>query len=115
MTYRAGALRCMAWRIGDDLWLASCVDLSLACQARSLREVRQQLHAQITSYVLEATTIHREHAEVLLGRKAPLKARLAFAFWRCLTTWPRFAAFQRREGVRIVTFHHQPTGWTLPP
>ena len=70
-------VRCMAHREGD-LWVAVCLDYSLAAQASSLREARSKLHAQIVDYVSNAFTVDAERAEELLTRRAPLLDRLRY-------------------------------------
>lgn len=46
-------MRCYAEKHGA-LWVAVCIDLSLAAQAESLAEARRKLDAQIKDYVLDA-------------------------------------------------------------
>ncbi len=84
-------VRCMAWQEGD-LWVAACIDFTLAAQANSLDEVRSKLHHQIAAYVNEAVTIDAAHAEELLTRHAPLVDRLRYAFWRGIARRPRLRA-----------------------
>lgn len=72
-------VRCMARREGD-MWVAVCLDFSLAAQGGSLSEARQKLHKQIFCYVKDAYTVDAKHAVELLSRKAPLADRLMFAW-----------------------------------
>jgi hypothetical protein len=72
-------VRCMARRDGD-LFVAMCLDFSLAAQGNTLEEARRKLQAQIADYVGQAFTVDREHAEELLTRKAPLRHRLLYWF-----------------------------------
>lgn len=65
-------LRCYAKRDGD-IWVAVCIDLSLAAQARTLQDAQAKLDAQILDYVTEAVAgPHREHCEYLLSRRSPV-------------------------------------------
>lgn len=70
-------VRCMARREGD-LYVAVCIDLTLAAQGKTFEEARDKLHGQIRDYVKQALTVDRKHAEVLLTRKGPLADRLWF-------------------------------------
>lgn len=70
MTLQNLFIRCYAYKTGD-LWVAVCIDLSLAAQADSLGEVRAKLAGQINDYVRSALNEDREHADYLLNRKSP--------------------------------------------
>ncbi len=72
-------VRCMARREGD-VFIAVCLDLTLAAQGATLSEAREKLHAQIESYVRDAFTVDRKHAVALLTRKAPLLHRIQYRF-----------------------------------
>ena len=74
-------VRCMARREGD-VWVAVCLDYTLAAQGATLPEARSRLHEQIVAYVREAFTTDVKHAAQLLTRKAPLTGRVAFAYNR---------------------------------
>jgi hypothetical protein len=76
MQKRERVFRCLVKRDGD-LWVALCVDLSLAAQADSLDEAKGKLEAQIADYIREAFA-EPEYAEQLLNRKAPLSQRVDF-------------------------------------
>lgn len=71
------------------MWVAACIDLSLAAQGESLTTAKARLHEQITAYVNEAVSVDAEHAEALLERRAPLQDRLRYAFWKALAQRPR--------------------------
>lgn len=90
-------VRCMAWPEGE-VWVAACIDLTLAAQGATRLQAQQRLHAQILSYVREAVTIDAEHAEALLGRRAPWRDRLRFAFWHAVAHRPRL----RRAAGRLL-------------
>jgi predicted RNase H-like HicB family nuclease len=64
----------------DGLWVAICVDLSLAAQGDTLEEVRRKLDAQIDEYMEDALSggIDNAHCEYLLTRKAPLSNILTY-------------------------------------
>lgn len=76
-------VRCIARRDGD-VYVALCLDFTLAAQGSTLEEARDKLHAQIASYVRDAFGVDRQHAAELLTRKAPLWHRLQFRIceWR---------------------------------
>lgn len=64
-------LRCYAVK-DEGVWVASCIDLSLAVQGDSFEEVKEKLEAMIGEYVYDATVGEdREYAGQLLTRKAP--------------------------------------------
>ena len=90
-------VRCMVWQEGG-LWVAACVDLTLAAQGASAEEARRRLHAQIAGYVAEAFTVDAAHAHELLARRAPLRDLVRFAFWDAVTHRPRL----RRTAGRII-------------
>jgi hypothetical protein len=70
-------LRCYAKQEGTQ-WIAVCIDLGLAAQADSLDHAKRKLESMINTYIQEALTIHREYANQLLSRKAPLSQQLAY-------------------------------------
>jgi predicted RNase H-like HicB family nuclease len=78
----------MAWQ-EQGVWVAACIDFSLAAQGSSLDDVKRKLHEQIRSYVEEAMTIDSAHAEGLLSRSAPRADVLRYEFWRLLRDRPR--------------------------
>lgn len=64
-------VRCFAERRGH-LWLAFCLDLSLACQADTLEEAKSKLDAQIREYIYDTLCGEdRQHEDLLLNRRAP--------------------------------------------
>lgn len=79
------SFRCYAER-EDGQWMAFCVDLTLAVQGESYEEVREKLHKQVISYVNEALTIDRDHAQELLNRRAPLAWMAKFHFYSFMST-----------------------------
>lgn len=91
-------LRCFATNyIG--VWEAFCLDLNLAAQGDSFDEVKSKLEAQIDSYIEEAMTIHREHAEQLLNRKAPFVLWARYYFLRFMGLLYRFASYFSADGL----------------
>lgn len=62
-------LRCMAFK-KRDLYVAVCLDLTLAAQADSMAEAKSKLESQIIDYLEEAVS-EKEYMEDLLNRKAP--------------------------------------------
>lgn len=65
---------------GKSQWVAICIDLSLAAQANSREEAIKKLESMIHSYVEDTLGKHREYAEQLLSRKAPLSQKI-FYHW----------------------------------
>ncbi|HGJ5874824.1 DUF1902 domain-containing protein [Arsenophonus apicola] len=77
-------LHCMIYPQGN-VYVAACLDLSLAAQADSLDEARKKLEEQIDSYLLEAHS-ELEYTEELLKRKAPLSMWLRYIsiYMKCI-------------------------------
>ena len=71
-------IRCYAERQGD-LWVAVCIDFSLAAQADSFDEARAKLSAQVRDYLDEAYS-EPEHTVQLLERRAPAPQIMRF-YW----------------------------------
>ena len=92
-------VRCMASRDGQ-VWVAVCLDFSLAAQGPSLDQARIRLHEQIRSYVLEAFSIDAQHAEVLLSRRAPWPDRLRY-HWVKLLSQLKLQALVYREALPL--------------
>jgi predicted RNase H-like HicB family nuclease len=76
-------LRCYAKK-EQSHWVAVCIDLSLAAQADSPKEAIEKLEAMIKTYVDEALTIHKDYADQLLTRKAPLSQLITYYHALCL-------------------------------
>jgi len=70
-------LRCYAKKEGNH-WVAVCIDLSLAAQADSSKEAIEKLESMMLSYIDDAFNKHKEYADQLLSRKAPLSQRLFY-------------------------------------
>jgi hypothetical protein len=71
-------LRCIAEPVGDQ-WQAFCIDFDLAAQGSSFEDAKQRLDDQIRSYVHDALVGEdKEHADVLLFRRAPLPMVVRF-------------------------------------
>ena len=73
-------IRCYAEKQGD-LWVAVCIDYSLAAQAETLDEVRTKLRAQIHDHLAEAFS-NPKYAEQLLTRRAPISHFIKYYFGR---------------------------------
>lgn len=69
-------LRCMAYQ-QNSVYVAACLDLSLAAQADSMQEAMDKLEAQMKDYIVEAFS-EPEYARQLLSRKAPISMRLKY-------------------------------------
>jgi predicted RNase H-like HicB family nuclease len=72
-------LRCYVKKENTQ-WVAVCIDLSLAAQANSSKEAISKLESMIQTYIEDALGKHKEYAEQLLSRKAPLSQRF-FYHW----------------------------------
>lgn len=72
-------IRCLL-KQEDGLWLAICLPYNLAAQAETEAEARSKLEAQILSYLRDAFGRHREHADYLLSRRAPVRYWAEYAF-----------------------------------
>ncbi|WP_162782118.1 hypothetical protein [Arenimonas caeni] len=76
-------LRAFAYQMPDGIWVAHCVDLSLAAQGDSYGEVRRKLHDQVVDYCKYVNSIDdAEFRRQLMRRPAPLGTR-AF-YWVAL-------------------------------
>ena len=73
-------LRCYAKK-QDGLWVAVCIDLSLAAQSADPLDAINKLNAQITDYVREAFSEPEYTEQLLTQRKAPLS--LVFKYYAC--------------------------------
>ena len=80
MQHEKRELLCIA-RGHADQWEAFCLDYDLAVQARSFDEARQMLSEVIATYVDDAMKEDEPARTRLLKRRAPLAARLVWA-WR---------------------------------
>lgn len=71
-------LRCMAYH-QDGVYVAACLDLSLAAQADSMKEAMDKLEQQIDALFDEVKEEPQYAKDLLLNRKAPLS--LWFKYW----------------------------------
>lgn len=71
-------IRCMAYKKGD-LYIAICLDLSLAAQANTMQEAMQKMEAQIDDYLNEVRQ-EPQYALQLLNRPAPFSQWLKY-YW----------------------------------
>jgi hypothetical protein len=73
-------LRCYAEHDGD-LWVAVCVDLSLAAQGDTPEEARHKLVEQMREYLLDALAGEDQaFGDILLTRKAPWQQVLKYHY-----------------------------------
>ncbi|WP_288454639.1 DUF1902 domain-containing protein [uncultured Enterobacter sp.] len=70
-------LRCMAYQ-QNGVFVAACLDLSLAAQADTMQEAMDKLDAQIHDFLEEAYSEPKYTAQ-MLSRKAPLS--MWFKYW----------------------------------
>lgn len=82
-------LRCYAKKDGD-VWVAVCIDLCLAAQGQSLKEVQRKLDSMSRSYIQEALEEDREYAYQLLTRKAPLSQIATYHWFKFLYECTKF-------------------------
>lgn len=74
-------LRCMAYR-QDGVYVAVCLDLSLAAQADTIQEAMSKLESQITDFVEEAISEPEFTIDLLNKRKAPVSLWVKyFSVW----------------------------------
>ena len=71
-------LRCYA-KQEAGLWVAICLDFTLAVQAETLPDAKRKLEEQIEFYVSEALN-DKEFGGQLLSRSAPLSSWLEYYF-----------------------------------
>jgi len=91
-------IRCIAMREGGQ-WVAICLPFDLAAQADTLNDVKAKLDAQIDTYLREALSGQdREHASMLLSRRAPMKYWalyfMAAAIQRIHAAWSPLVQFR---------------------
>ncbi len=70
-------LRCMAYQ-QNGVFVAACLDLSLAAQADTMQEAMDKLDAQIHDFLEEAYS-EPQYTAQMLSRKAPLS--MWFKYW----------------------------------
>ncbi len=71
-------LRCYA-KQEAGLWVAVCLDFTLAVQAETMLDAKRKLEEQIEFYVSEALN-DKEYGGQLLGRSAPVSSWLEYYF-----------------------------------
>lgn len=82
-------LRCMAYQ-QNGVFVAACLDLSLAAQADTMQEAMDKLESQVNDYLDEALS-EPEFAAQMLRRKAPVS--MWFKYWLIA-----FRMFFRKQG-----------------
>lgn len=96
-------LRCYAEKV-DGQWQAFCLDLSLAAQGESAVDVERKLLNMIREYVYDALVGQdKDHASMLLKRRAPLKYWMKFYLLVAC-----FKIGGLREGVEHLFFPPMP-------
>lgn len=70
-------LRCMAY-YQDSVYVAVCLDLSLAAQADSMKEAMDKLEKQIDAFLEEAKSEPQYAKDLILNRKAPMSLWLKY-------------------------------------
>lgn len=71
-------IRFFAYEMRDGVWVAHCVDFSLAAQADSFPAVQEKLHAQLVDYCayINSQSADPVYQRQLLNRRAPLGTRV---------------------------------------
>lgn len=93
-------LRCYGEKKGE-VWQAFCIDLNLAAQGDSMRDVRGKLNSQIESYLYDALEgDDRKYADQLLNRKAPLAFRAKYYLYRVMCV-----AAAAKDGIKDHIFN----------
>lgn len=97
-------LRFFAYQMPDGVWVAHCVDLSLAAQGDSLGEVRRKIHDQVVDFCEYVNSLDdSEFREQLLNRRAPWSTRAWY--------WIAFVA--HHLGIRVKpSASVPPESWT---
>ena len=72
-------LRGMIYREGD-VFIAACIDLTLASQASSPEEAFRKLNCQIEDYIKEAASEPKYALDLIKNRKAPLSWFLKYYY-----------------------------------
>ena len=75
-------LRCMAYKSGE-VYIAVCLDLSLAAQADSMKEAIEKLDKQVKDYLREAYA-DKKYTRQMLDRSAPFALWLKYYLFRIL-------------------------------
>ncbi|WP_424407832.1 hypothetical protein [Pasteurella sp. PK-2025] len=76
-------IRCMAYKKGN-LYIAVCLDLSLAAQADTMNEAIEKLDSQIRDFVEEVSS-DPQYASQLLNRPAPLSLWVKYYWFKFLS------------------------------
>ncbi|MDC4238427.1 hypothetical protein [Pasteurella multocida] len=76
-------IRCMAYEKGN-LYIAVCLDLSLAAQADTMNEAIEKLDSQIRDFVEEVNS-DPQYASQLLNRPAPLSLWVKYYWFKFLS------------------------------
>ncbi|KFC09018.1 hypothetical protein GTGU_01210 [Trabulsiella guamensis ATCC 49490] len=74
----------------EGVYIAVCLDLSLAAQADTMQEAMKKLDEQVKDYLTEARS-DPKYAEQLLSRKAPLSLWVKY-YWLQIKTKPGHCA-----------------------
>lgn len=97
-------LRCYGHQMGSKKWYGVCLELNLAAEAETSKELVDKLHEMILSYIdTVLDTEDQGSIGVLLSRKAPLKDWLTYYRIRLLNSienLPNNIIFKR-----VIPFH----------
>ena len=91
----------------DSLWVACCLDFTLAAQASTEKEALRKLMVQVGEYIEDATVgVDHAHANELLRRRAPLSEWLTFwAVYSWQKVRPMRCVEATFESVPLVPAH----------
>ena len=93
----------------DNVWVAVCLDYSLAAQGDTVDEAMEKLMHQIHEYVYDAIVgDDKEHVKYLATRRAPLSQWATYYWYKTLIG----ARFMRDEFTKLF---HRPLPLPLAP
>lgn len=95
-------LRCYGYRSSDGYYIGVCVDLNIAVQAGSPRELRSKMADSIVTYIdTVLDTEDRDSIPALMSRRAPIQDWIAYYLIK-------FIVFVRNFRGRFVFKEHIP-------
>lgn len=101
-------LRCYAKEEGD-LFVAVCIDLSLAAQGSSIEEAKENLDSQILFYLKDVVENEKDNLQYLVPRKAHWSQLLTYHYlkWRNKTigAGEKFQRYLRNPSLPSIPDH----------
>ena len=101
-------LRCYGYRSNEGPYIGVCVNLNIAIQADSPRELREKMSDAISSYIdTVLDTNDRDSIPVLMSRRAPMQDWLIYYFIRIVVFVMEFRdRFTFKEYIPIHLAHN---------